>query len=108
MPNLGRAHLSEHRVLSAVDSRLVRRDARNLAQGQPLSEHDVPFGTEKGVVETGRLKWPRAVGAAPGYALRGTDSAEGSTKCPTTFLHNLTHTTEKKPLAVFTATASDS
>ena len=45
------------------------RDTRNLAGGQPLSEHDVPCGTEKGVVETGRLKWPRAVGAAPGYAL---------------------------------------
>ncbi|WP_305075208.1 hypothetical protein, partial [Propionivibrio sp.] len=60
---------------------------------QPLSEHDVPHGTEKGVVETGRLKWPRAVGAAPGYALRVTDSAKGSTEYPSTFLHNLTHTT---------------
>ena len=75
----------------------VRRDARNLARGQPLSEHDVPLGTEKGVVETGRLKWPRAVGAAPGYALRVTDSAEGSTDYPTTFMHNLTHTTRGKP-----------
>ena len=41
----------------------------------------------------GRLKCPRTVGAAPGYALRVTDSAKESTNYPTPFLHNLTHTT---------------
>jgi hypothetical protein len=58
----------------------VRGDPRNLVGGQPVSEHDVPGGTEKGVVETGRLKRPRAVGTAPGYALRVTHSARTSTK----------------------------
>ena len=46
-----------------------------MVDAQPLFEHDVPRGTEKGVVETGRLKWPRAAGAVPGYALHVTDSA---------------------------------
>ncbi len=49
------------------------------------------------VVETGRLKWPRAVGAAPGYALRVTDSAKRSTEYPITFFHKLAHTTESGP-----------
>ena len=48
--------LPEHRILPAADPGLVREDPRNLAGGQPLSEHDVPCGPEEGGTETGRLK----------------------------------------------------
>jgi hypothetical protein len=75
-------HLPEHRILSAPHPRTVRRDPRDLAGGQPLSEHDAPGGAEKGVVETGRLKRPNAVGAAPGYALRAANSANRINRLP--------------------------
>ena len=77
-PNAGGAHLPEYRILSAADSGLVRGNPRNMAGRQPVSEHGVPRGTEKGVAETGRLKQPRAVVVAPGFALRATDSAPES------------------------------
>ena len=58
-PDAGRVDLSEHLILPSTDPGLVRRDARNLARGQPLSEHDVPCGTKEGAAKAGRLKQPR-------------------------------------------------
>jgi len=57
-------------IVPASDSGLVRRDARDLARGQPLFEHDAPCGAEERVAETGRV-----IGHALSVPLRATPSA---------------------------------
>ena len=72
-----------------MEAKTIARSAQLVATSidelDGLSGHDVPRGTEKRAAETGRLKRPRAVSAAPGCALRVTDSGQGSTEDPLTF-----------------------
>ena len=58
-PDTGGSYLPQYRILSATHSGIMRRDPRELAGGQPLSEHEAPGGAEEGVAETGRLNRQR-------------------------------------------------
>ena len=71
-PHPGRAHLPQPGQPPATRARARGRDPRGLARGQPLSQHGLPQGTQKGAAARSRM-----INRTPATPL----------------LHNLTHTT---------------